>query len=339
VIARAGKIAWVLGCVAFALSVGSTVFSQTPASQAAAQATSQTASQTVSGADVRPQVEPGELAAQWMTGGPDCLEVPDWQVHQYNASFYILRQSGCVNYEKPFLYLIFGKQRALLVDTGAGASTAAAFTQELIGKWLKLNQRASIPLLVVHSHAHGDHVAGDKGFAGLPGVTLVPADVTAEQKAFGIEKWPEQIGTIDLGDRVIDVIPIPGHQPAHVAYYDRATGILLTGDHLYPGRLYITDFPAYVASTRRLVEFTATRAVAHILGCHIEQSSTPFVDYPVGTKYQPHEHSLELGRAHLLELMAGLDALQGKPARVALRDFTIYPRVPPPAARTADKSK
>jgi hydroxyacylglutathione hydrolase len=313
----------VLGCVAFALFLASTAFSQRPASQAAAPAVSQ----TVSGAgDARPPVEPGELAAQWMTGGPDCLEVPDWQVHQYNPSFYILRQSGCVNYEKPFLYLIFGKQRALLVDTGAGASTAAAFTQELIARWLKLNQRASIPLLVVHSHAHGDHIAGDKGFAGLPGVTLVPADVSAEQRAFGIENWPDQNGSIDLGDRVIDVIPIPGHQPAHVAYYDRATGILLTGDHLYPGRLYITDFPVYVASTRRLVEFTATHAVAHILGCHIEQSATPFVDYPVGTKYQPHEHSLELGRAHLLELMAGLDALQGKPARVALRDFTIYPR-------------
>jgi hypothetical protein len=77
-----------------------------------------------------------------------------------------------------------------------------------------------------------------------------------------------------------------------------------------------------------MVEFTATRQVAHILGCHIEQSSTPFVDYPMGTTYQPHEHSLELGRSHLLELMAALDGLQGKPARVLLRDFTIYPREP-----------
>ena len=85
------------------------------------------------------------------------------------------------------------------------------------------------------------------------------------------------------GDRIIDVLAIPGHQPAHLAYYDRKTAILLTGDHLYPGRLYVSDFPAYLASTRRLVEFTATRPVAHILGCHIEQSTTPFVDYPVGT--------------------------------------------------------
>lgn len=276
----------------------------------------------------QPQLEIGALPSSWITGGPNCLEVPDWQVQQYNSTFLILRESGCTNYEKPFLYLIFGKERALLVDTGAGASDAATFTQTLIAKWAKVNQRGAVPLMVVHSHAHGDHVAGDKGFAGIPGVTLIPADVAAQQKAFGIDRWPEQIGSVDLGDRVIDVIPIPGHQSAHVAYYDRLTGILLTGDHLYPGRLYITDFPAYVASTRRMVEFTATRQVAHILGCHIEQSSTPFVDYPMGTTYQPHEHSLELGRSHLLELMAALDGLQGKPARVLLRDFTIYPREP-----------
>jgi hydroxyacylglutathione hydrolase len=131
---------------------------------------------------------------------------------------------------------------------------------------------------------------------------------------------------VDLGGRIVDVIPIPGHHATHVAYYDRRTGILLTGDHLYPGRLYIADFAAYLASTRKLVEFTATRPVAHILGCHIEQSSTPFVDYPVGTKYQPQEHRLELGRSHLLELLAGLEAMQGKPAKAFFRDFTIWPK-------------
>jgi glyoxylase-like metal-dependent hydrolase (beta-lactamase superfamily II) len=275
-----------------------------------------------------PAIETGVLPAAWITGGPNCLEIPDWQVHEYNPNFYILRESGCTNYEKPFLYLIFGRDRALLVDTGAGSSDAAVVVQKLIAKWVKRNRHDAIALVVAHSHGHGDHVAGDRGFDGMPNVTLLPATPEAEQKAFGIEKWPEQVGTIDLGDRILDVIPIPGHQPAHVAYYDRKTAILLTGDHLYPGRLYISDFPAYVASTRRLVQFTETRPVAHILGCHIEQSSTPFVDYPVGTVYQPQEHSLELGRAHLLELMAGLEGMKDQPRRLPLRDFTIYPQAP-----------
>ena len=267
-------------------------------------------------------MEPGTLPAAWITGGPNCLEVPDWQIHEYNPTFYILRQSGCTNYEKPFLYLIFGRERALVVDTGAGASDAAKIVQRLVAK------KGNVPLVVAHSHGHGDHVAGDKGFAGMPGVTIVAAAVPALQKAFAIETWPEQVGSIDLGERVVDVIPIPGHQPAHVAYYDRQTGILLTGDHLYPGRLYITDFPLYLASTRRLVQFTEGKPVAQVLGCHIEQSTTPFVDYPVGTTYQPREHSLELGRAHLLELLAALEQMQARPVKLALRDFTIFPRTP-----------
>ena len=68
---------------------------------------------------------PGTIPAKWISGGPNCVEVPDWQVHAYNEDFYILRQSGCVNYEKPFLYLIFGKEKALLEDTGAPPSDAA----------------------------------------------------------------------------------------------------------------------------------------------------------------------------------------------------------------------
>lgn len=273
-------------------------------------------------------LDTGTLPASWTTGGPNCLEVPDWQIHEYNPTFYILRESGCINYEKPFLYLIFGRDRALLVDTGAGASDAARVTQKLIAGWATRNQREPVPLVVAHSHGHGDHVAGDSGFDGMANVTLIPAAIPAIQKAFTIDNWPGQNGSIDLGDRVIDIIPIPGHHAAHVAYYDRKTGILLTGDHLYPGRLYITDFAQYLASTRRLVEFTQDKPVAHILGCHIEQSSTPFVDYSVGTVYQPHEHSLELGRAHLLELLAGLEAMQSKPVKLAMRDFTIFPREP-----------
>jgi hypothetical protein len=74
-----------------------------------------------------------------------------------------------------------------------------------------------------------------------------------------------------------------------------------------------------------VVKFTEGKIVTHVLGCHIEQSSTPYQDYPIGTMYQPHEHVLELSRGHLLELNEGLRKLNGKPARVAYRDFTIWP--------------
>ena len=59
-------------------------------------------------------VRPGTLPKSWITGGPKCMEVPDWQVHEYNPDFYILRESGCTHFEKPFLYLLFGADKALL---------------------------------------------------------------------------------------------------------------------------------------------------------------------------------------------------------------------------------
>ena len=220
-------------------------------------------------------------------------------------------------------------QRALLVDTGAGESDAAVVVTKLVKQWAEKNKLGVVPLVVAHSHGHGDHTAGDKGFAGLPDVTLIPATPEAEQKAFGIEKWPEQPGSVDLGGRVIDVLAIPGHQPAHLAYHDRRTGLFLTGDHLYAGRLYITDFAQYLASTKRLVDFTQGKRITHILGCHIEQSRTPYLDYPTGTKYQPEEHSLEMGRGQLLELLDGLQRQDASaPKQVPYRDFTIFPRTP-----------
>jgi hypothetical protein len=48
--------------------------------------------------------------------------------------------------------------------------------------------------------------------------------------------------------------------------------ILLTGDTLYPGRLYARDAPAFVNSIDRLIDFTRPRSVSHILGAHIENA-------------------------------------------------------------------
>ena len=116
---------------------------------------------------------------------------------------------------------------------------------------------------------------------------MVPLTVEGTQAFFGIQRWPEDIGKIDLGDRIIDVIPIPGHDTLSLALYDRQTGILFSGDSLYPGRIFVRDFDAFTRSNQRLVDFTRGKIVNHILGCHVEQSTTPYVDYPVGTAYQP----------------------------------------------------
>ncbi len=273
-------------------------------------------------------VQAGELPLRWMTGGPNCLELQDWEVHQFNPDFFIIRESGCTNYEKPFLYLLFGKEKALLLDTGAGPAKTGEIVAQVMGRWQEKNHRATMPLIVTHSHGHGDHIAGDAQFRGKTGITFVEPTVKGATEAFAISNWPETNGSVDLGDRVIDVIPLPGHQEAALAFYDRRTGVLLTGDSLYPGRLYVYDLPVFAASIQRLVTFTEGKTITHVLGCHIEETRQPYLDYPVGTAYQPDEHGLALGRGELLELNEGLKKLGGTPARVAYRDFTIWPSKP-----------
>jgi hydroxyacylglutathione hydrolase len=275
-------------------------------------------------------VKRGVLPDRWQVSGPDCppeteTSRPKFQIHQYNEDLFILRESGCSNYEKPFMYLIFGKDRVLMLDTGAGKTDVAQVVQGVIAEWLKRNGRDAISLVVAHTHAHGDHISGDVQLKALPNTTVValtPADV---QIFFGFKNWPEEITQYDLGSRVLDLIPIPGHQAASIAFYDRQTGILFTGDTLYPGRLYVADGAAFTKSIQRLVDFTKGKIVTHILGNHIEQTRTPYLDYPIGSVHQPDEHALELGRAHLLELNEALQNMNGKIVRMAFRDFTIWP--------------
>jgi glyoxylase-like metal-dependent hydrolase (beta-lactamase superfamily II) len=272
------------------------------------------------------EVEPGVLPTTWVDGNSSCEPgSPEFRVHEYNPDFVILRQSGCTNFEKPFLYLVFGEEKALLVDTGAPGADVRGAVREVVLRWSERRGRRTVPLVVAHSHGHDDHTAGDRELGASEGTTVVPATVERLKEFFGIASWPDTIVPYDLGNRVIDVIPIPGHQVASVAYYDRRTGVLLTGDTLYPGRLYVRDPGAFLSSITRLVDFTRGRNVAHVLGAHIENTSTPYVDYPVGTTYQPEEHVLELGSAHLVELWANLEEMGARIDRRRARDFTIWP--------------
>jgi glyoxylase-like metal-dependent hydrolase (beta-lactamase superfamily II) len=272
-----------------------------------------------------PDVEPGRFPPRWTPATADCAGVAPFLVHEYNPAFVILRQSGCTHFEKPFLYLLLGAREAMLVDTGAGGADPSAVVEDILERHARRTGRPRLHLLVVHSHGHDDHVAGDAPFRANPAVRFVEGSEPAVRAFFGLTAWPEGLAQYDLGDRLLDVFAIPGHGPASIAIFDRRTGILLTGDVLYPGRLYVRDDEAFRTSVDRLVAFAATRTVTHVLGCHIENMSTPFADYPDGTTYQPDEHALELGPAHLLELQAALREMPGPIVRRALRDFTIWP--------------
>jgi glyoxylase-like metal-dependent hydrolase (beta-lactamase superfamily II) len=267
----------------------------------------------------------GEFPSSWGEGGPACAGEPPLRVHAYEPGTFILRQSLCSHFEAPFMYLLFGRDRALLVDTGASEVGLTGAVAQLMAGWQERPGGRAVDLLVCNTHGHGDHVAGNAGLAAARGATVVGATADRVASFFELDTWPRGAAELDLGGRVLDVIPTPGHHPSHVAIYDRQTGLLLTGDTLYPGRLYIADFPAYQDSIERLVRFAEQHPVRWILGAHIEMSRQPGQEFPGGATHHPDEHALQLGHAHLLELRDALAAMQERPVRQVRDDFVIVP--------------
>jgi glyoxylase-like metal-dependent hydrolase (beta-lactamase superfamily II) len=65
---------------------------------------------------------------------------------------------------------------------------------------------------------------------------------------------------IDLGDRRLEVLHVPGHTPGSIALWEADTGLLFTGDTAYmEGRLHFEDPEAAAASLRRLRELPVRR--------------------------------------------------------------------------------
>ena len=259
-------------------------------------------------APVLGQIVPGSLDVTWDAGASACQRSPQppLQVHHYNAQTFILRESLCATYEGPFLYLLLGSQRALLIDTGA---VSDAGEMPLARTVRALLPQSGFPLTVVHTHGHLDHRSGDGQFAGDSHTQVVGTTLEDVTRHFHFSDWPRDTAQIDLGERIVDVLPTPGHYPSELSYYDRQTGLFFSGDFLLPGRLLIADKSADLASARRVVRFVGNQPVTYVLGGHIEldKAGNTFL----GDHYHPDERPLQLSKDQLLQLPAIVESFNG----------------------------
>lgn len=192
--------------------------------------------------------------------------------------------------------------------------------QELRKRSAPCSQPPISELIVGHSHSHDDHTSGDAELRNFTSplvlkTTIVPPhNVSALKAAYSIRSWPNSRGELDLGGRIVDIIPVPGHQMESIAVYDRQTGLLLTGDSVYPGRLYVPrdDFETFKTSHARMKKFVEEREVSWVLGCHIEQKRVAFEEYPQGTVWQPDEHVLQFQVDVLGDIELALESIDGK---------------------------
>lgn len=269
----------------------------------------------------------GDLDVRWIHGDEDD---PPIQVHRYDEHTYVLRQSKRVHYEAPFLFLLFGNERALLLDTGATEDPETFPLRDtvdgIVAGWLAGHPRERYELVVAHSHSHGDHIAGDRQFADRPYTIVVGTRLDDVRRFFGFTSWPEQVVTYDLGGRRLELTGIPGHHATSVVLFDPWTGFLLTGDTVLPGRLIGTDMPTFVRSMDHLLDFATARPVTHVLGCHIEMSRTPGHLYPVGTRYQPDEPPLQLTMDQLRAARDAAHQAAAEPGVYVFDDFQVHHR-------------
>jgi hydroxyacylglutathione hydrolase len=275
-------------------------------------------------------VAPLDLSVRWNRGARVAgrSSEPAIQVHRASANTVILRQSLSVNYEAPFLYLLFGAKRALLLDTGATKDAAAfplrATVDALMVEWLTAHPTSGYELIVAHSHAHGDHIAGDGQFAGRPRTVVVGHQPDSVALFFGMTDWPVRSVAYELGGRRLTVIGIPGHEASSIAIYDESSGSLFTGDTVYPGRLYVRDAAAYAESLERLCEFADGHPVTAVLGAHIEASTRPRHDYPLGSTWHPREADLPMTVAQLREVRDAAVQLRDRPGAHPFATFALW---------------
>jgi hydroxyacylglutathione hydrolase len=258
------------------------------------------------------QVVPGSMNVHWNEGSPNCADHPQppLQEHQYNTRTFILRESLCTTFEAPFMYLLIGSTKALLIDTGDIADPNIIPLADTVMRLLPGEGPAKLPLLVVHTHRHLDHRAGDVQFTHLSNAQVVGFDIDSVRRYYKFTDWPNGLAQVDLGDRTVDVIPTPGHNETAVSFYDRSTGLLFTGDFLMPARLLIDDTSADVVSAERVAAFVTDRPISFLLGGHIEMNSAGDL-FPWESQYHPHEHVLQMTKDDALALPAAIRSFNG----------------------------
>jgi glyoxylase-like metal-dependent hydrolase (beta-lactamase superfamily II) len=200
--------------------------------------------------------------------------------------------------EETIGYLIVGEKRALEFDTGMGISDFKKVTAEL----------TKLPIIVLNSHTHDDHVGGNWQFDTIYGMDTdftrknaqgsredAQAEITPDQicgalppefdaKSYATRPWKiaayiHDGEKFDLGGRTIEVIATPGHTPDAISLIDRANGLLFTGDTYYPAPIWLfrpeTDLNAYEASIRKLAALAPQ--IKLVLGAHNVPVAAPSV--------------------------------------------------------------
>ena len=242
-------------------------------------------------------------------------------------------------FEEVISFLVLGNERALLFDTGLGIGDIRSEVEQL----------TDLPVVVLNSHTHYDHVGGNWQFPVLWGRDtdysrgrmqgLPPEDVAEavgegwiwkalpprfdradfRTRPWQFDRYVDEGLQIDLGGISLEVIYTPGHSPDSISLLDRHNRILFTGDTFYLAPLYMHieggSFSDYLDSAAKLVALE------------------PLVDELVTSHNVPLADSSYLGAMHeaLESIAAGNDKFEATDGAREYRfeGFSVITRDPP----------
>lgn len=217
-----------------------------------------------------------------------------FEVYRVDPGVYAIYEPH--QWQEVISWLVVGTRQALLFDTGMGMQNIQAVATSL----------TSLPIEVLNSHTHHDHVGDDWRFAQVLGVddpftrhneagsphAAVASEVAPSAfcggihgvdtaayrvRPFHITSIVHEGSTIALGGRTLEVLRIPGHAPDAIALLDRANGLLFTGDAFYEGPIYVygrgADPAAFTRSTERLAALAPS--LRKVLASHNVAVSDP----------------------------------------------------------------
>ncbi|AHF04481.1 hypothetical protein MARPU_11975 [Marichromatium purpuratum 984] len=141
-------------------------------------------------------------------------------------------------------------KRAAIIDPGGEPEVIATLVEQL----------ELVPEYLLLTHGHLDHVGASAPLATRFGVPILGPHhddaflietLEHQRELFGFppvepftpQRWLTDGETIALGEQTLEVIHTPGHTPGHLAYYNRASGLIQLGDVLFRGSIGRTDFP------------------------------------------------------------------------------------------------
>ena len=143
-------------------------------------------------------------------------------------------------------FLLAGDEKALLIDSGMKIHNAKEIAQKLV----------SLPIELLNTHGDMDHVGSNGEFEKFYMNPAETSNYYKTQKKTGCFIPVEDGDILDLGNRKLEIIHIPGHTPGSIAVLDIDNRILYGGDTVQDGSIFMfgvqREFQAYMHSLKKL---------------------------------------------------------------------------------------